>query len=147
LYAEDPANEFFPSPGRIDRLRVPSGPGIRLDSGVYEGWTVPIDYDPLLAKLCVWAQDRPRAIARMQRALWETEILGIANNVSFFRQLLDDPRFRSGLLHTGFLRDFEYRPAAELSESELDAAIAVLAAAEPPTAPAAQPTRSNWSRR
>ncbi|MFN0102905.1 MAG: acetyl/propionyl/methylcrotonyl-CoA carboxylase subunit alpha [Bryobacteraceae bacterium] len=147
LYAEDPANQFFPSPGRIERLRLPSGPGIRLDNGVYEGWTVPMDYDPLLAKLCVWAQDRPKAIARMRRALHETEILGIANNVAFFRQLLADARFRSGDLHTGFLNDFEFKPDAALSDSELEAAIAVLAAAEPPTAAAAQSKRSQWSRR
>jgi acetyl-CoA carboxylase biotin carboxylase subunit len=148
LYAEDPANQFFPSPGRIDRLRMPSGPGIRLDNGVYEGWTVPMDYDPLLAKLCVWAEDRPRAIARMARALGETEILGIANNVGFFRQLLRDPDFQSGNLHTGFLKTFVYEPDTTLSDAELDAAIAILAAAEAPPA-AALPTaiRSQWSRR
>jgi acetyl-CoA carboxylase biotin carboxylase subunit len=147
LYAEDPANQFFPSPGRIERLRMASGPGIRLDSGVYEGWTVPMDYDPLLAKLCVWAQDRPRAIARMQRALEETEILGIANNVEFFRQLLAEERFQAGRLHTGYLKTFEYAAEARLSEGELEAAIAVLAAAEKsrPAAPAA--VRSNWRRR
>ena len=126
---------------------MPSGPGVRLDSGVYEGWTVPMEYDPLLAKLCVWAQDRPRAITRMERALRETEILGIANNVAFFRQLLGDARFRSGELHTGFLDGFVYRPETVLSESELDAAIAVLAAGEPMAAPAGPAVRSNWSRR
>jgi len=148
LYAEDPANEYFPSPGRIDRLRMASGPGVRLDNGVYEGWTVPLDYDPLLAKLCVWAQDRPRAIARMERALRETEILGIANNVAFFRQVLEDARFRDGDLHTGFLKDFTYRPETALSETELAAAIAVLAASEAPVAELAVPAgRSNWSRR
>ena len=147
LYAEDPANQYFPSPGRIDRLRLPSGPGIRLDNGVYEGWTVPMEYDPLLAKLCVWAQDRPRAIARMQRALRETEILGIANNVAFFRQLLIDERFRSGDIHTGFLNDFVYRPDTTLSEAELDAVIAVLAASEPAAELAIPAARSNWSRR
>jgi len=147
LYAEDPANQYFPSPGRIDRLRMPAGPGIRLDNGVYEGWTVPMEYDPLLAKLCVWAQDRPMAIARMERALRETEILGIANNVGFFRQLLRDERFRSGALHTGFLNEFVYRPETELSETELEAAIAVLAAAEPGVASSMPVARSNWSRR
>ena len=148
LYAEDPANQFFPSPGRIDRLRMPSGPGIRLDNGVYEGWTVPMDYDPLLAKLCVWAEDRPRAIARMARALGETEILGIANNIAFFQQLLRDPDFQSGRLHTGFLKTFAYTPGAPLSEAELAAAVAILAAAETPaTAAIPTATRSNWSRR
>jgi acetyl-CoA carboxylase biotin carboxylase subunit len=147
LYAEDPANQFFPSPGRIDRLRLPAGPGIRLDSGVYEGWTVPMEYDPLLAKLCVWAEDRPRAIARMQRALEETEILGIANNVAFFRQLLAEARFREGRLHTGYLQSFSYTAAAELNDAELEAAVAVLAGGETarPAGPSA--VRSNWSRR
>lgn len=148
LYAEDPANQYFPSPGRIDRLRLPSGPGIRLDNGVYEGWTVPMDYDPLLAKLCVWAEDRPRAIARMRRALGETQILGIANNVGFFRQLLDDGDFQAGQIHTGFLKNFNYRPDTALSEEELAAAIAILAATEAPaafSAPAA--VRSQWGRR
>jgi acetyl-CoA carboxylase biotin carboxylase subunit len=146
LYAEDPANEFFPSPGRIERLRMPSGPGIRLDNGVYEGWTVPIDYDPLLAKLCVWAADRPQAIQRMQRALWETEILGIANNVAFFRALLDDEQFRSGNLHTGFLREFRFAGDTNLTEAERAAAQAVAAALEPSRAPA-EPPRSQWGQR
>ena len=147
LYAEDPANEYFPSPGRIDRLRFPSGPGIRLDNGVYEGWTVPMEYDPLLAKLCVWAQDRPRAIARMQRALRETEILGIANNIEFFRQLLSDPRFLSADMHTGFLKEFNYVPETTLTEAELEAAIAVLAGNGPAPVAASTATRSRWSQR
>ena len=67
IYAEDPENNFFPSPGRIVRLRRPSGPGVRDDSGIYEGWTVPIEYDPLLSKLVAWGSDRTEAIARMQR--------------------------------------------------------------------------------
>jgi len=144
LYAEDPANNYFPSPGRISRLRTPSGPGIRLDNGVYEGWTVPLDYDPLLAKLCVWAQDRPGAIRRMRRALGETEVLGIANNIEFFKQVLGDERFRSGNLHTGFLRDFVYRPAGELTDEEMSAAMAVV------QRPAAKPRAddsSKWAAR
>ena len=83
----------------------------------------------------------------MQRALRETEILGIANNVAFFRQLLVDQRFQSGALHTGFLNEFVYRPETTLSEAELDAAIAVLAASEPASELAVPAVRSNWSRR
>lgn len=147
LYAEDPANEYLPSPGRIERLRLPAGPGIRLDNGVYEGWNVPMEYDPLLAKLCVWAQDRPRAIARMSRALRETEILGIANNVGFFRQLLADAKFQAGDLHTGFLKEFHYVPNNDLSDAELEAALAVLGAAEPAPNPAPVAARSRWSQR
>jgi acetyl-CoA carboxylase, biotin carboxylase subunit len=142
LYAEDPANNYFPSPGLISRM--PSGPGIRLDNGVYEGWTVPLDYDPLLAKLCVWAQDRRRAIARMERALGETEILGIANNVGFFRALLREEEFRNGNLHTGFLSSFSFAGDGELTTEELQAALAV--ARRPVERPQLSNPASNWKR-
>jgi acetyl-CoA carboxylase biotin carboxylase subunit len=85
IYAEDPENQFMPSPGRITRLQEPSGPGIRLDSGVYEGWAAPMEYDPLLAKLAVWASSREAAIARMRRALEEYKIGGVRTNRAFFR--------------------------------------------------------------
>jgi acetyl-CoA carboxylase biotin carboxylase subunit len=88
IYAEDPTNNFFPSPGLITRLQAPSGPGTRLDSGVYEGWQVPLDYDPLLSKIAVWAADRTEAVARMRRALGEYEIQGIRTNIPFFRRVL-----------------------------------------------------------
>ena len=91
VYAEDPANNFFPSPGLITRLRVPSGPGVRDDGGVYEGWTVPLDYDPLLSKLVVWGSDRAEAMARMRRALGEYEVSGIRTNILFFLRLLEHP--------------------------------------------------------
>jgi acetyl-CoA carboxylase biotin carboxylase subunit len=106
IYAEDPDNQFFPSPGKITSLRTPSGPGIRLDSGVYPGWTVPIDYDPLLAKLAVWADTREHAIDRMLRALDELSIIGIKTNIAFFRRILQDQEFRAGRLHTGFIGEF-----------------------------------------
>ncbi|MCX6607904.1 MAG: acetyl-CoA carboxylase biotin carboxylase subunit [Acidobacteria bacterium] len=142
LYAEDPANNFFPSPGVIERLELPSGPGVRLDSGVYEGWTVPLDYDPLLAKLAVWAPDRLTAIARMERALRETVILGIHNNVHFFRQLIADPAFVAGELHTTFLNTFNYSdPAPPVG----DALVAALAAYRPKAAEALPVARrSAW---
>ena len=103
VYAEDPANNFFPSPGRITRLRVPSGPGVRDDGGVYEGWTVPLDYDPLLSKLVVWGRDRAEAIARMRRALGEYEVSGIRTNIPFFLRLLEHPDFVAGRLDTGLV--------------------------------------------
>src|ERR1019366_3954401 len=103
IYAEDPANNFFPSPGLISRLQVPAGPGIRRDSGVYEGWQVPLEYDPLLSKLAVWATDRPEAIARLQRALGEYEIQGIQTNIPFFRRVLAHSDFVAGRLDTGFI--------------------------------------------
>ena len=103
IYAEDPANNFFPSPGLITRLQVPAGPGIRRDSGVYEGWQVPLEYDPLLSKIAVWATDRAEAIARLRRALGEYEIQGIRTNVPFFRRVLEHPDFVAGRLDTGFI--------------------------------------------
>jgi acetyl-CoA carboxylase biotin carboxylase subunit len=103
IYAEDPTNNFFPSPGYISRLQVPAGPGVRRDSGVYEGWTVPLEYDPLLSKVAVWGTDRGEAIARMKRALGEYEIFGIQTNIPFFRRLLEHPEFVAGHLDTGFI--------------------------------------------
>ncbi len=96
IYAEDPANGFFPSPGRITRLLQPAGPGIREDSGIYEGWTVPLDYDPMLSKLVAYAPTREAAIARMQRALDEYVIGGIRTNISLFRRILARSRISLG---------------------------------------------------
>jgi acetyl-CoA carboxylase biotin carboxylase subunit len=103
IYAEDPENNFFPSPGKITSLIRPSGPGIREDSGVYEGWTVPLDYDPMLSKLISFAPDRPAAIARMRRALDEYFVGGIKSNLPLFRRILEHPDFVSARIDTGFL--------------------------------------------
>lgn len=118
IYAEDPENNFFPSPGRIKQLDQPSGPGIRLDSGIYPGWEVPLDYDPLLAKLAVWAESRELAIARMKRALGEYAISGIVTNIGFFKQVLDDEYFRAGELHTGFIEEFFARRGGTMAPDE-----------------------------
>jgi acetyl-CoA carboxylase, biotin carboxylase subunit len=103
IYAEDPDNNYFPSPGKITLLLAPSGPGIRRDSGMYEGWTVPMDYDPLLAKLIGYGTDRAQAIGRLQRALNEYFVGGIKTNISLFRRILSDPDFQAGKIDTGFL--------------------------------------------
>jgi acetyl-CoA carboxylase biotin carboxylase subunit len=103
IYAEDHENGFMPSPGKITRLLQPSGPGIREDSGIFEGWTVPVDYDPMLSKLIAYAPTRDMAIARMRRALDEYAIGGIRTNIGLFRRILDDPDFREGRLDTGYL--------------------------------------------
>lgn len=102
IYAEDPATGFLPSPGCIEHLQPPAGPGIREDSGVYPGWTVPLDFDPLLSKLIVWGEDRPRAIARLRRALDEYRLDGIGHNLGFFRRLVRDPQFLEGRIDTGY---------------------------------------------
>ena len=93
VYAENPDEGFLPSPGRITHLRAPSGPGIRDDSGVYEGWTVPTAYDPLVSKVIAWAPDRPGAIARMDRALTEYDLRGINTTIAFCRDLVRSPAF------------------------------------------------------
>ena len=103
LYAEDPWQRFAPSPGRIELLRWPEGPGIRNDAGVYEGSEVSIHYDPMLAKLIVWAADRPRALDRLGRALAELRIEGIRTTKPLFQALLADPDFRSGNMDIAML--------------------------------------------
>ena len=103
IYAEDPDNNYFPSPGKITLLLPPAGPGIRHDSGTYEGWTVPIEYDPLLAKLIGYGTDRRQAIMRLQRALQEYFAGGIKTNISLFKRILQDPDFVAGKIDTGYL--------------------------------------------
>jgi acetyl-CoA carboxylase, biotin carboxylase subunit len=103
IYAEDPENHFFPWPGQITLWRTPHGPGIRLDEGVYEGWTVPGEYDPLLAKLIAWGSDRGETIARLQRALEELTIAGIRTNTGLFQTIIADADFQSGAIHTRWL--------------------------------------------
>src|SRR4029077_7855267 len=107
-----PYNDFLPFPGKITRLDRPLGPGIRLDGCVYAGWTVPLEYDPLLAKLAVWGGTREEATARMLRALREYDVGGIRTNIGFFRQILEGEEFRAGRLHTGFIEEFfaHHRP-------------------------------------
>lgn len=113
IYAEDPDNGFCPSPGRITRLLQPTGPGVREDCGVYEGWEVPLDYDPMLSKLVVYAETREAAIDRMMRALDEYVIGGIKTNLGLFRRILGDPGFRSAAIDTGYLERLLSEPAPE----------------------------------
>jgi acetyl-CoA carboxylase biotin carboxylase subunit len=103
LYAEDPAAGFLPSAGPILALREPSGPGVRVDSGVAAGTVVPVDYDPLLAKLSAWGADREAAIARLAGALADTIVLGPTTNLAFLQDVLAHPAFLAGATHTGFL--------------------------------------------
>jgi acetyl-CoA carboxylase, biotin carboxylase subunit len=106
IYAEDPDNNFAPSPGKILQRRLPSGPGIRLDDGVYTGWTVPNEYDPLLGKLIASGADRTEAIARLKRAVDEYYVTGIRANVGLFRRILDSPDFQNAAIYTRWLDDF-----------------------------------------
>lgn len=129
VYAEDPDNNYMPSPGTITRLLQPSGPGIRRDSGVYEGWTVPLDYDPLLAKVIGYAPTRREAIARLDRAMYEYFVGGIKTNISLFRRILRDPDFIAGEINTGYLDRLLERSKHDQPEArEGDRTIAAVAA-------------------
>jgi acetyl-CoA carboxylase biotin carboxylase subunit len=149
IYAEDPDNNFLPAPGRILRLRAPSGPGIRDDSGATAGQDVPIFYDPMISKLIAWAEDRPSAIARMRRALAEYLVVGIRTTVPFFTWLLAQPEFLDGRFHTAYLDDVlqtrNGRPFVEASPAAEDVAaiaavlqtvLALAAVGEPSIPPA-----------
>jgi acetyl-CoA carboxylase biotin carboxylase subunit len=103
IYAEDPSNGFLPSPGRIENLVVPAGPGIRDDGGAYPGCEISSYYDPLISKLCVWAPTRERAVARMRRALSEYIVTGIRTNLAFHEKLFQHPDFVAGNYDTGFI--------------------------------------------
>jgi len=152
VYAEDPDNGFFPSPGRITRLLQPGGPGIREDGGIYEGWVVPMDYDPMLSKLIAYAPTREQAIARLLRALDEYVIGGIRTNLGLFRRILNDEGFRAGDIDTGYLDRLLAQPLPYTTDDNLDAGnedVAAIAAAifetlrNGKTAPA-QTTASPW---
>jgi acetyl-CoA carboxylase biotin carboxylase subunit len=127
IAAEDPYNNYLPSLGRIQFVSEPSGPGVRVDSCIFSGIEIPYFYDPMLAKLICWGQDRTQAIERMKRALREYIILGVQTNIPFHLQLLDDQRFIDGQVHTGFL-DSEFK-MDEPSSADEDSAIALAVAA------------------
>jgi acetyl-CoA carboxylase biotin carboxylase subunit len=103
IYAEDPSNGFLPSPGVIQSLTVPAGPGVRDDGGAYPGCTISSFYDPLISKLSVWAPTRDRAIQRMRRALSEYVVTGIRTNLAFHEKLFAHPEFAAGRYDTGFI--------------------------------------------
>jgi len=103
INAEDPDHDFRPSPGTISGLMIPGGPGVRVDTHVFHGYTIPPFYDSLIAKLICWGADRHEAIARMQRALGEMAVDGVRTTIPFHRQLLDDPVFREGRMTTRYV--------------------------------------------
>jgi acetyl-CoA carboxylase, biotin carboxylase subunit len=128
VYAEDPENNFLPSPGRITKLTLPQGGGVRDDGGVYEGGEVSIYYDPMISKLAVHGKNRQEAIDRMHRALREYEVGGIKTTLPFFREVMEDAEFIEGNLDTGFINRFnERKKAKEIDETEKD--LALIAAA------------------
>ena len=155
LYAEDPENNFFPSPGTILSRHAPSGPGIRMDEGVYEGWTVPMDYDPLLSKLIAWGNSREETVARLRRALEEYAITGIKTNAGLFRRILAEPDFLRGEIHTRWLDELLLRPQPATPPANANGADAAAIAAavwhisrsdSAPQQNGAAPAESRWKR-
>jgi acetyl-CoA carboxylase biotin carboxylase subunit len=158
VYAEDPDNNFFPSPGKITFLRVPAGPGIRDDSGVSEGDEVSIHYDPMISKLAAWGRTRHEAIDRMRRALDDYAVGGIKTTLPFFRGIVRDEEFIAARLDTGFISRFNERRGGtgvppvnvHAQDARATADIAIIAAALAYTqdqrtpSPNHQPSQSKW---
>lgn len=140
IYAEDPENQFFPSTGTLHIYREPSGPGIRVDSGVQEGSEVSVHYDPMLAKVIVWAKTRNEAIEKMQWTLSHYPVLGVTTNMAFLRDIVTHPAFKAGDTDTHFLERF---PIPEIlsrnGDETLGLAISALALAQKPQALVSSP--------
>jgi pyruvate carboxylase subunit A len=127
INAEDPLNDFAPSPGKIRGYRSAGGPGVRVDSGVHTGYTISPYYDSMISKLCVWAKTRDVAIARMERALYEYVVVGVKTNIPFHKAVMRNPAFRRGYLTTSFIEDQNILEAVEeivKSDSEKGATLA-----------------------
>ena len=153
VYAEDPENNFLPSPGKITRLRLPQGSGVRDDGGIYEGSEISIYYDPMISKFCVFGRNRAEAIDRMRRALQEYEVGGIKTTLPFFREIVEDSDFIEGKLDTGVINGFfERREKVEIPETEGDLAMiaAVLSFSNKQTvteliSPTGETKKSRWA--
>jgi len=129
ITAEDPLNNFMPSTGRITRLSLPTGPGIRVDSGVYEGFEITPYYDPLIAKLICWGETRGEAILRMRRALEEFRIIGIKTSIPFHQAMMDSHRFMAGSFDTRFVEErFAMDEEARPDETRVAAIVGTLVA-------------------
>jgi len=127
ICAEDPENNFFPSTGLIERMREPAGPGVRVESGIHQGYDVPIYYDPLISKLLVWAPTREEAIARMGRALDEYHIEGIKTTIPFHKAVMESDAFRDGEFDTSYVDEVFFPDYA--GKKPVDPELAAIAAA------------------
>jgi len=105
IYAEDPDNNFMPSPGLVRHISEPLGLGVRHDGYIYEGYEIPMFYDPMISKLVVWAPSREEAIERMKRALFAYKIVGVKTTISFLSRIMNAPAFRQGKYNTHFIQD------------------------------------------
>jgi acetyl-CoA carboxylase, biotin carboxylase subunit len=127
--AEDPYNDFLPSIGKISTVYEPSGPGVRIDSAVYDGYEVSLYYDPLVAKLIVWGETRGQAIQRMRRALSEFKLLGIRTNIPFHLRMMESPSFIAGRFDNAFVESFSLISSDDTGQRTELAAIAAAAIA------------------
>ncbi len=127
IYAEDPDNNFMPSPGKIEHLSEPSGPGIRIDGYAYQGYTIPMDYDPMISKLIVWGEDRDSALQRMHRALKEYKIAGVKTSIALLEKIIAHPDFVSGNYNTHFIEK-NHDDLFQKEELEKEEALALLTA-------------------
>ncbi len=127
VYAEDPSNNFLPDIGTLTTYRPPQGPGVRVDDGFEEGMTIPIHYDPMIAKLIAHGSSREEAIGRMERAIDDYAISGVETTLAFCRFVMGHESFRSGAYDTHFVRD-HFDPAHLLGSVKDEAEIAVLVA-------------------
>ncbi|HRJ56324.1 MAG TPA: acetyl-CoA carboxylase biotin carboxylase subunit [Anaerolineales bacterium] len=143
--AEDPFNNFIPSTGQITHSILPTGPGVRVDTGVYPGFQITPYYDPMIAKLIVWGETRAQAILRMRRALEEYRIVGVRTNIPFHQTLMDSHRFMGGQFDTRFVEErFSMEAASSLDESQAEiAAILATLVAHKETERSAQIVRRN----
>jgi len=149
IYAEDPDNDFLPSPGKIVHLHTPAGGlGVRDDNGVYEGYEVPLEYDPLLSKLITWGSSRTEAIHRMLRALSEYQVYGIKTTIPFFKRILLHPKFFEGDYNTHFISSLEKEEdGRELEDRDvalIAAGIKIYSERKAGSAPAPKRKESNW---
>ena len=129
IYAEDPDNQFMPSPGRIQYMTEPSGPGIRTDGYAYEGYEIPLFYDPMIAKLVAWAKTREEAIGRMRRALHEYKIGGVKTSISFLEKVMNNKDFVEGRYDTHFIdENIESLVAARDGQRRQDEDLAIITA-------------------
>lgn len=128
ICAEDTSNNFRPSPGLIHKLIEPQGKGIRIDSGVYQGYEIPIYYDPMICKLIVWAAKREYAIERMRRALYEFKVIGLTTNIRYLRKIIDTPAFKKGEYDTSFIEANATRISKVNSYHTVSEDMAVIAA-------------------
>jgi acetyl/propionyl-CoA carboxylase alpha subunit len=129
INAEDPYNGFLPSIGTVDDITLPTGPGVRVDTGIYEGFQITPYYDPLVSKLICWGETRAEALLRMRRALEEYRIMGIKTNIPFHQRIIDSHRFMAGQFDTTFVENkFSMREDLPPEQARTAAIIATLVA-------------------